>query len=223
MVQSIMIFGIGFLSAALAALAFMPQVHSRAVRLTAARLDDAIPASVQELNAEKDQMRSQVAMSLRRLEIVIENLKKANVAHQTEITRKTERLNSFQEEAKSKAAMISMLEDKVGRLQNELSAAITERDTTAGLLLTAQQSLANKEVELGRLSALASEQQRRLADCNSIVADMQKNLEKSDSLIVSLQRDLQRARDRELSVSDLHRQIDKLENRIKTMALEFAE
>jgi len=219
MVESLMVFGIGFLSAALLGLALAPVVHRRAARLTTARLDEAIPASVQELRAEKDQMRAQVAVSMRRLEIVIEHLKEKNVAHQAEITRKIERSASLQADSTNKAANISALQEKIRRLQHELSTAITERDKHAAQLLTAQRSLANKEMDLERLVAFTSDHQRRLAERDSIVDEVKDRLQKSETLIAILQSDLSRAQDRRrrLSVGDLHREIDRLEARIEMM------
>lgn len=219
-VQLVMVFGIGFLSAALLVLAFTPIVHQRAVRLTTARLDKAIPASIEELRIEKDQMRAQLAVSMRRLEVVIEQLKKKNVAHQTEISRKTELLTSLQANLEAKLAEISTLEEKNSCIQGQLSAALNERDTAAGLLLTAQRSLANKDSQLEHLASLESEHQQRLAERDSVLEKLQKHLQKSETLIAALQSDLSRARNRELSVADLHREIDQLEDRIEMIKME---
>lgn len=220
MIQSLMVFGIGFLSAALITLAFTPIVHRRAVRLTAARLDEAIPVSVQELHVEKDQMRALVASSLRRLEVKIEHLKKLNVVHQTEITRKTAHLASLQADMEVKAANIEALEKDKGHLQEQLSAIIKERDTGAGLLLAAQKSLAEKEMELERLVALVSQYQRGIAERDSVIDEVQSRLQQSGARIAVLQRDLSRAQESQLTVADLHREIDQLEARIETMAVE---
>src|ERR1700761_9405406 len=145
MVQLIMVFGIGFLSAALLALAAAPVVHWRAVRLTTRNLDEAIPASVQELRVEKDQMRAKVAMSVRRLEVMIEHLKGKNVAHQTEIAKKSERVASLQTDCANKEATITALEEDKKRLQDQLAATVNENAAGAALLLVAQRSLAEKE------------------------------------------------------------------------------
>lgn len=220
MIQSVMVFGIGFLSAALVTLAFIPIVHRRAVRLTTARLDGAIPVSVQELRVEKDQIRAQVASSLRRLEVKIEHLKKTNVAHQTEITKKTAHLASLQADTENKAANIGALEKDNGHLQEQLSAITKERDTGAGLLLAAQKSLAEKEMELERLAALATQYQHGVAERDSVVGELQNRLQQYGTRIAILQRDLSRAQESQLSVADLHREIDQLEARIETMAME---
>ena len=78
MIESIMYFGIGFLSAALSVLVVVPLVHGRAVRLTTRRLEGAIPSSVTETLAHKDLLRADFAITTRRLEMNIEQFKTKN-------------------------------------------------------------------------------------------------------------------------------------------------
>jgi hypothetical protein len=75
MIEPIMYFGIGFLVAALLGLLFVPLVHNRAVRLTMRRLEAATPLSIAEIRADKDQLRAEFAMSTRRLEMSVAQLK----------------------------------------------------------------------------------------------------------------------------------------------------
>ncbi len=75
MIEQMMYFAIGFLVAALSGLGIVPLVHARAVRLTIKRLEAATPLSMAEIQADKDQLRAEFAMSARRLEISLEQLK----------------------------------------------------------------------------------------------------------------------------------------------------
>ena len=75
MIEPIMYFGIGFLVATLLGLVVIPLVHGRAVRLTMRRLEAATPLSMAEIQADKDQLRAEFAMSTRRLEMSVEQLK----------------------------------------------------------------------------------------------------------------------------------------------------
>jgi hypothetical protein len=52
MVQSIMYIGMGFLLAAIIAVAVMPAVHDRAVRITTRRLRAILPESAEEIHAQ---------------------------------------------------------------------------------------------------------------------------------------------------------------------------
>ena len=75
MIEPIMYFGIGFLMAGLLGLVLIPLVHNRAVRLTMRRLEAATPISLAEIQADKDQLRAEFAMSTRRLELSVEQMK----------------------------------------------------------------------------------------------------------------------------------------------------
>src|SRR6266702_3209368 len=69
MIEPIMFVGIGFLVAGLLVIGVIPLVHARAVRLTMRRLEALTPLSMAEIQADKDQLRAEFAMSTRRLEM----------------------------------------------------------------------------------------------------------------------------------------------------------
>jgi hypothetical protein len=75
MIQSVMLCGIGLLAGCLLTLLFVPLVHERAVRITKRRLADATPMTSSEIRADKDHLRAEFAMSVRRLEIGMEDMR----------------------------------------------------------------------------------------------------------------------------------------------------
>src|SRR5882762_71993 len=75
MIEPIMFVGIGFLVAGLLVIGVIPLVHARAVRLTMKRLEAVTPMSMAEIQADKDQLRAEFAMSTRRLEMSVEQMK----------------------------------------------------------------------------------------------------------------------------------------------------
>jgi predicted RecB family endonuclease len=89
MLEPIMFMGIGFLAASLLILGLAPVVHARAVRLTERRFCDAIPTTVEEMQAEKDLLRATFAMSIRRLEIALEHSKMKAAGYLSEIGKKS--------------------------------------------------------------------------------------------------------------------------------------
>ena len=76
MIESIMYVGIGFLTAGLLVIGVIPLVHARAVRLTMRRLEALTPLSMAEIQADKDLLRAEFAMSTRRLELSVEQIKR---------------------------------------------------------------------------------------------------------------------------------------------------
>jgi hypothetical protein len=93
MIQAIMYFGIGFLFASLIGIAVIPLVHARAVRLTLKRVENSIPQSMAEIQADKDLLRAEFAMQARRLEIDVEQLKDKAANQFAELGRKTDVIN----------------------------------------------------------------------------------------------------------------------------------
>src|ERR1700722_13590706 len=75
MIESLMLCGIGLLAGCLLMLLFFPAVHQRAVRLTRRDLIDATPLTAKEIQVEKDQLRAQFAVSVRRLEVNMEQMR----------------------------------------------------------------------------------------------------------------------------------------------------
>ncbi len=75
MVEAAMYAAIGFLIATLIGLAVIPLIHNRAVRLTMRDLEGGLPMSMGELQAEKDALRAEFALAVRRLEITNEQLR----------------------------------------------------------------------------------------------------------------------------------------------------
>jgi hypothetical protein len=75
MIESLMLCGIGLLAGCLLMLLFFPAVHQRAVRLTRRDLINATPLTAKEIQAEKDQLRAQFAVSVRRLELNMKQMR----------------------------------------------------------------------------------------------------------------------------------------------------
>ena len=70
-----MFFALGLATAGLLAFMVAPLVWRRAVRLTRARIEHAVPLTLSEIKADKDQLRAEFAMSARRLEMNVEHLR----------------------------------------------------------------------------------------------------------------------------------------------------
>jgi chromosome segregation ATPase len=93
MIESLMYMGIGFLFAALTLVAVMPRVHDRAVRLTTSRLRATLPQSMEELEADKDLLRAEFAMSTCRLEKRLEQLKQKGADQIVELGKRADVIN----------------------------------------------------------------------------------------------------------------------------------
>src|ERR1700719_3525437 len=117
-----MFFGIGFLVASVVALGIIPFIHARAVRLTMRRLEAATPLSMAEIQADKDQLRAEFAMSTRRLEMSVEQLKTKTTSQLPEIGKKGAVITRLKVEIGEKAASIFALESREKALKDQLRA-----------------------------------------------------------------------------------------------------
>ncbi|RDE08246.1 hypothetical protein DVH29_12490 [Pelagibacterium lacus] len=80
-----MYFALGFLSAALIAIAIGPAFWRRAVRLTKRRIEAATPVTLSEFRADKDKLRAEFAMALRKRDMRIETVRNQLVARVVEL------------------------------------------------------------------------------------------------------------------------------------------
>jgi len=166
MIEPVMYFGIGFLVAALLGLLFVPLVHDRAVRLTMRRLEAATPLSIAEIRADKDQLRAEFAMSTRRLEMSVEQMKTRTTGQLAELGKKTDAINQLRKELGEKTATIFALESRDKNLRDQLRATEEEFELKSSSLREAERGLADKQADLAKLIAELGER--------SIMADSQR-------------------------------------------------
>ena len=152
MIELIMYFGMGFLLAALSGLVVVPLVHGRAVRLTVRRLEGAIPLSMAEILADKDLLRAEFAMSTRRLEINVEQLRTKSASQLVELGKKNDAMNRLKIE-------VNALRDQLRTTEREVAVKSTA-------VYEAEHALSDRKLELQKLAGEPDEP--------SMLADAQK-------------------------------------------------
>src|SRR5215470_11550455 len=163
MIEPIMYVAIGFLVSMLCGLMIIPLVHNRAVRLTTRRLEAATPLSMAEIQADKDQLRAEFAMSARRLEMSVEQLKNRTTSQLAELGKKTDAINRMKIELGEKNATIFALEAREKAMKEQLRATEEEFATKTDSLRAAELALSEKRGELVRINSELSDR--------SLVAD----------------------------------------------------
>ncbi|WP_439406135.1 hypothetical protein ACNJX9_32720 [Bradyrhizobium sp. DASA03076] len=157
MVEPIMYLAIGFLLSMLCGLAIVPLVHNRAVRLTTRRLEAATPLSMAEIQADKDQLRAEFAMSARRLEMSVEQLKNKTTSQLAELGKKTDAINRMKIELGEKNATIFALEAREKAVKEQLRATEEEFNAKSEALREAEIALSNKQGELAKINSELSD------------------------------------------------------------------
>jgi archaellum component FlaC len=152
MIEPIMYATLGFLVATLLAIMSLPLVHRRAVRLTTRRIEAATPMSIAEIQAEKDHLRAENAMAMRRLEMLVEDTRSKAAAQLSDVGKKAETIHRLKVEVEEKAAAIARLESSEQSLQQQLQQTRADLAAKSSLLQETQKSLAEKEATLGKVS-----------------------------------------------------------------------
>ncbi|RZN07287.1 hypothetical protein CWO91_27820 [Bradyrhizobium genosp. SA-3] len=157
MVEPIMYLAIGFLLSMLCGLALVPLVHNRAVRLTTRRLEAATPLSMAEIQADKDQLRAEFAMSARRLEMSVEQLKNKTTSQLAELGKKSDAINRMKIELGEKNATIFALEAREKAVKEQLRATEEEFNAKTEALHAAELALSDKQAELAKINSELSD------------------------------------------------------------------
>jgi chromosome segregation ATPase len=217
MSESIMYFAIGLLAALLFGLLFAPLVHNRAVRLTTRRLDAATPSSIIEVRADKDQLRAQFAMSIRRLEMSIEQMKIKTAMHMVEISKKTETVNELKKKLTEKTTAIVALEARDKMLLNQTSSTEKLFELKSGSLRAAERALSDKEAELAKHEVALAHKSRLLDEREFEIKRLREQLDDAGEIEDDLRSKAVVARSRSRSVAELHSEIDRLEAKLYTV------
>jgi chromosome segregation ATPase len=160
MIESIMFFAGGFLVAGLLALVMISFVHHRAVRLTQRRLEDAIPVSMTEIQADKDNLRAEFAMSARRLEMNVEQLKAKATVQLGEIARKSEAINRLKAELTEKTVVTDALDSEARSLGTRIRETEQENRVKMAAVEANERALAVREAAFSQ-KASQMEQERQ--------------------------------------------------------------
>src|SRR5262245_11401284 len=153
MVEQIMYIGIGFLIAGLLVIGVIPLVHARAVRLTIRRVEALTPLSIAEIQADKDQLRAEFAMTMSRLEMNVEQMKAKTTNQLADLGRKSEAIGRLKLELGEKTAALFALEAKEKQLSDDLQTTQTELAAKTGALEEAERALASTRTELAQVTA----------------------------------------------------------------------
>jgi chromosome segregation ATPase len=160
-IETAMVFALGFLTAALLSLAFMGAVWRRAVRLTTRRVESAIPLSMAEIKADKDQLRADHALAVRRIEIEAEKLREAANGHVVDIARRNERIRDLGSELDARAARIAGLESAKAAGEETLKASEATVAELRAALKEAGEALTSREAAF---ASLMGEHNAKLAE-----------------------------------------------------------
>src|SRR6201995_2619030 len=211
MIEPIMYLAIGFLVSMLCGLMIVPLVHNRAVRLTTRRLEAATPLSMAEIQADKDQLRAEFAMSARRLEMNVEQLKNKTTSQLAELGKKSDAINRMKMELGEKNATIFALEAREKAVKEQLRATEEEFAAKTEALRGAEQALTDKQGQLAKINAelsdrsmMADSRQVELVAVHAQIAELKNRVGDAEKEFAATQARLtQETRDSENATREL--------------------
>lgn len=186
-----MIFALGALTAGLLALACLPVVSARAMRLTRRRLTQLVPLSMDEIAAERDGLRADFAVDRRRLEQKLEGVEAKRAGVMVELGRRDVRVAALDDEAVVAANRIAALESELRDTTRELYDVRCETGAAA--------------VALHDLTGLAERQRWEVRVAEEAVQSHQATIDENRVAIASLEMRVLGLDDR---ISDLDRALD---------------
>ena len=204
MIEQVMFFVLGALTAALLTIALLPALWRRAVRLTRARLEATLPLTSGEIAAEKDQLRAAHSVDIRRVESQLDTVEaalqaaKADIgaritviqAHEATIASQATSIEALRKDGEEKRAEIATLDHRVATLEQErdnlatnLSASRMSNQALDQDALNLRQTADQRQARIAELEAQAESLSARLADSVNVSTRLQDEIQtKNDEL-----------------------------------------
>jgi chromosome segregation ATPase len=120
-------------------------------------MEAATPLSMAEIQADKDQLRAEFAMSARRLEMSVDQLKNKTTSQLAELGKKSDAINRMKIELGEKNAAIFALEAREKAIKEQLRATEEEFAAKTEALRGAEQALTDKQSELAKINTQLSD------------------------------------------------------------------
>jgi chromosome segregation ATPase len=155
MSEPIIDLGIGFLFAILIAVGIVAAIRARMSRAAALRLPALpIPPPVMAtIEADMDQMHSQIAVATRRLEICVEQMKSRTTSQLAEVGKTSETIGRLKAELAEKNAALAALIDRERSAATELHTTEAELAGRLRSLAEVEQNLSDRKAEYAKFMA----------------------------------------------------------------------
>ncbi|MDR3497115.1 MAG: hypothetical protein P4L82_21170 [Ancalomicrobiaceae bacterium] len=174
MIETALYYALGFLSAGLIALILAPALWTRAVRLTRRRIEASQPLTLAEIKADRDQLRADFAVTSRRLELAVADLRHKNADYRIDVERARGKIADGEAEAERLTGELAARDDEIAARDGSI-AELGDRLEQLAHELTQRSELITA-LEL-RARELTSELDNRRLD----LAGLQTRLESSGS------------------------------------------
>ena len=150
MIEYILLFSLGFLTAVLVAVLVAPAVRRRIVRFTENRIRATVPISAQELRAQTDMVRASYAAENAKLGVAVKREREKGLAHELAA-------DKLRADLKASAAETASLVERLNGLESDLAARQKELEDRASALERARAEIQVKDGLLAEAEKRAAE------------------------------------------------------------------
>ena len=177
MIEAGLYIAAGFLGAVLIAMIAAPTIWRRAVYLTRRRIEEAVPLTVSELQAEKDRLRAEHAVAEKKLELALRRQRDIATGQAARISDMTETLKAREATIAAREATISELRASLDAISEELARTQSELVATRLDLDTTGVSLSARAAELESTSHLKADVERKLSEARVRIGEQAREIE----------------------------------------------
>ncbi len=155
MVEQLVAFALGFSICGLIGLAFLPLVSARARRLTLKGVEQQLPMTFDEMEAERDLLRARFAVERRELELVAERERQLRAADSAELGRRTADIVRVEEVLRTTQEQLKQREDALAHMTEKSEKLFAELGATKANLAEREAELRDKSGEFDALAEVA--------------------------------------------------------------------
>ncbi|MCW2274655.1 hypothetical protein GJ654_11465 [Rhodoblastus acidophilus] len=152
MVEQLVAFALGFSICGLIGLAFLPLVSARARRLTLKGVEQQLPMTFDEMEAERDLLRARFAVERRELELVAERERQLRAADSAELGRRTADIVRVEEVLRTTQEQLRQREDALAHMTEKSETLFAELGATKANLAEREAELRDKSGEFDALA-----------------------------------------------------------------------
>jgi hypothetical protein len=159
---------LGFLVAALLALMLVPPLWKRAVRLTTKEIEATMPMSMADIQADKDQLRAEYAIELRRVEVALEKAKEKATRELVEANKRRVEIGELKSEIEASKARVEEKDNANRVLEQTIRRRLPEMESRLKAACEAIASLEAANAELRTTGASQAEALRMARSTMSV-------------------------------------------------------
>ena len=175
MINALMFGALGFLLGCLLALILAPPLWNRAVRLTTRRLEATMPMSLNDIQADKDQLRAEFAIDLRKVEVALDKAKEKAARELIEANKRRVEIAVLNTDLASTKSQLQENENANRVLQQTIKRRLPDLDSR---LKAAKKALAELEAVNVELRTTVASQSEALKTARTTLHNQRADIER---------------------------------------------